>query len=61
MTEDWLLKIVIIWFSIDTLVISTAWYTATTLRQIKPDWWRQVVLEENDELLNSLESSKFSV
>jgi hypothetical protein len=58
---DWLVKVVVIWLSIDTLVISTAWYVTTTLKHIKPEWWRHIVVEEYDELLSTLESSEFSV
>jgi hypothetical protein len=57
----WLIKVIVIWLSIDTLVIATAWYSITTLRHIKPNWWRQVVVEEYDEILSTLESSEFLV
>ena len=41
-------KIVVVWLSVDTLLISTGWYATITLSQLWPDWWRRVIAETTD-------------
>ena len=40
------LKVVTLWLSIDIILIATAWYLATTVRPLCPDWWRRVIVDE---------------
>ena len=40
---DWLLKFLIIWFSIDVVVIATGWYVENAIRVQFPNWWREVI------------------
>lgn len=42
---DWLLKGVIVWVSIDVLLIASIWYLSQTIMQLWPDWWREVVVD----------------
>ena len=39
----WWLKFVVIWLSIDIVVLATAWYAVNTLKQYFPDWWERVI------------------
>jgi hypothetical protein len=43
---DWLLKLFVIWFSFDVVVIATGWYAVNVIRPYFPNWWRQVVVDE---------------
>ena len=38
----WWLQLIIIWLSIDIVIIATGWYMVT-LKQYFPDWWEQVI------------------
>lgn len=38
----WWLQLIVIWLSIDLIVIATGWYIAT-LKQYFPQWWEQVI------------------
>jgi len=44
---DWLLKFVVLWLSIDVVIIATAWYAATLIKPQWPNWWRRVVVDED--------------
>lgn len=49
MMLEWLLKFAVIWISIDAVVMATGWYMTTTIRPLFPNWWRQVVVDEDPE------------
>lgn len=44
--DNVLLKIAVLWIAIDTFLIATGWYLATTIRPLCPDWWRRVVVAD---------------
>jgi hypothetical protein len=46
-TITWLLEFAVIWFGFDVLVIATTWYLVGTIKPHFPNWWRQVVAEED--------------
>lgn len=52
---DWLLKLGVIWFSFDILVIATAWYAVSVIKPRCPNWWKQVIVdsEPKSECANS--------
>ncbi len=39
---SWWLQLIIIWLSIDIIIIATGWYMLT-LKQYFPDWWERVI------------------
>ena len=43
---DGLLKFLIIWFSIDVVVIATGYYAANVIKPHFPDWWRAVIFSD---------------
>jgi hypothetical protein len=42
---EWLFKGIIIWLSVDAVLIATIWYLSITLSQLWPDWWRRVIVD----------------
>ena len=42
---EWLLKVTILWLSVDLVIISTLWYLSATISQLWPDWWRNVIVD----------------
>ena len=48
---DWLLKFIVIWLSLDILIIATAWYGLTTIQPLCPNWWRRVIADDYPELV----------
>lgn len=38
----WWLQLIIVWLSIDLIVLVTGWYV-TTLKQYFPNWWERVI------------------
>jgi len=47
---DWLFKFIIIWLSLDIVIIATGWYFVYTIRPVFPDWWRRVIVDETTEI-----------
>ncbi len=47
---DGLLKFLIIWFSIDVVVIATGYYAANVIKPRFPDWWRRVIADAEPEI-----------
>jgi len=47
---DGLLKFLIIWFSIDVVVIATGYYAANVIKPHFPDWWRAVISSDRPEI-----------
>jgi hypothetical protein len=44
---EWLLKFLVIWLSIDIIIIATVWYCNSTLKPFCPDWWRRVIVDDS--------------
>jgi hypothetical protein len=42
---DWLLKLIVIWLSIDIVMIASAWYVASVIRPLAPDWWKKHIID----------------
>ena len=42
---EWIVKLAVIWLSLDILIIATAWYASTVIRPYFSNWWRQVVID----------------
>jgi hypothetical protein len=40
---DWLLKCIVLWLSLDVIIITTGWYAVTTIEPRYPDWWNKNV------------------
>lgn len=43
---EWLIKGVIIWFSIDVVLIATCWYLSFIGPRFWPDWWKAVIVDD---------------
>ncbi len=43
---EWLLKFIVLWLCIDTLIVSTAWYAVAVIKPCFPNWWRRMVADE---------------
>lgn len=42
------LQLIIVWLSIDIVIMATGWYGVSTIKQISPDWWERVIACEVD-------------
>lgn len=42
---SWLLQLIIIWLSIDILIIATGWYAVTTIKPYFPNWWKRTIAD----------------
>jgi hypothetical protein len=47
---EWFLKLVVIWVSIDVVIIATAWYIVSVIKPHFPNWWRQTIVAEEPEI-----------
>jgi hypothetical protein len=43
---DWLLKTVVVWLSVDVIIIASAWYGTTTIKPLYPTWWKRVIVDD---------------
>jgi hypothetical protein len=41
---EWLLRLVVLWLSLDIVLVATAWYAITTIKPRWPNWWEQAVV-----------------
>lgn len=41
-----LLNIIILWLSLDIIILATAWYLVTTIKPRYPNWWRQMIVDD---------------
>lgn len=48
---EWIFKLIVIWLSIDLLIIATGWYLVTTIRPCFPGWWRRHIADETPWLI----------
>jgi hypothetical protein len=46
---DWLLRIIVVWLSIDIVIFATVWYAVVTIKPYYPNWWRQMVVDDRIE------------
>ena len=44
---NWWLKLIVIWLSIDALIIAAAWYAVAVIKPRYPAWWKQVVVDDD--------------
>lgn len=42
----WLSNAMIVWLSLDVLIIAAGWYAVAIIKPHWPDWWRRVVADE---------------
>jgi hypothetical protein len=42
-----LLRLTVAWLSISIVVISTCWYAVTIIKPRFPNWWKQVVVDDD--------------
>ena len=42
---SWLLQLIIIWLSIDVLIVTTGWYAVTTIKPNFPNWWKRTIAD----------------
>lgn len=42
------LQLIIVWLSIDIVIMATGWYGVSTIKQISPGWWERVIACEVD-------------
>lgn len=52
---NWLLNILIVWISIDIVVIATGWYILEVIMVQFPNWSRRVICDDGPELEPELE------
>lgn len=41
----WVLYFIVLWLSASVVILATGWYAAASLKQLWPEWWRQVVVD----------------
>lgn len=46
---DWLIKVAVVWLSVDIVLLATVWYVAVIVKQLWPDWWSRVVIDIDPE------------
>ena len=47
----WLLQLIVIWLTIDILVITTGWYAVTTIKPYFPNWWKRTIADIEPEII----------
>ncbi len=53
---SWSLQLIVIWLSLDILIIATGWYAVTTLKPYFPNWWKRTIADVEPEIVESLET-----
>jgi hypothetical protein len=43
----WLLKLGLVWLSLDVLIIATGWYLVKAVKPNFPHWWQRVIADES--------------
>jgi uncharacterized protein involved in cysteine biosynthesis len=46
--NSWWLEFIVIWLSVDIVIIATGWFTVSTIKTFFPNWWERVVASEVD-------------
>lgn len=49
MAVDWVLKIIVVWLSIDVVFLATVWYAVVAIKPCCLNWWRQVIVDDRME------------
>lgn len=44
--EQLMTFVLIVWLSLDGLIIATGWFAVATIKPRWPEWWRRVVADE---------------
>jgi hypothetical protein len=39
----WWFQLIVVWLSIDVVIIATGWYAITTIKRYFPNWWERVI------------------
>jgi hypothetical protein len=52
-----LLKVLIIWGSIDVVVLATGLYLGNTIRVHFPNWWKRVICDDGPEIEPELDEA----
>ena len=42
---SWSLQLIVIWLSLDILIIATGWYAVTTIKPYFPNWWKRTIAD----------------
>lgn len=58
--NNWWLEFIIIWLSIDIIIIATGWFTVGTIKTFFPNWWERVIASEADAELD-FETNKVEI
>ncbi len=53
----WWLQLIIIWLSIDIVVIATGWYGVTTIKPKFPNWWKRVIADVEPDYADKVETT----
>jgi len=56
-------KLILLWLSVDIIIIATGWYLVTVIEPCYPEWWRRYIIDEMPSHLqfkNHLTSQKHS-
>lgn len=57
---SWLWQLVLIWLSIDILIIATGWYAVSTIKPHFPDWWKRTIADIEPDTSAELETVETS-
>ncbi|MFQ5612725.1 MAG: hypothetical protein ACE5H9_11395 [Anaerolineae bacterium] len=41
-----LLKILVIWFAINVVILATSWYATTVIKPRFPEWWKRNIIDD---------------
>lgn len=54
----WWLQLIIIWLSVDIVVMATGWYGVTTIKPKFPHWWKRVIADVEPDCADEVETVK---
>ena len=40
------LDFIILWLSLDIIIVATGWYMVTTIKPRCPNWWRRTIVDD---------------
>ncbi len=43
---EWWLKLILIWLSLDVLLVATGWFLITTIKPRYSRWWQRNIADE---------------
>ena len=41
------LDFIILWLSLDVIIVATGWYMVTTIKPRCPNWWRRTIADDD--------------